>query len=231
MTTTQLRLLATGVAIVLLAVLVTQLRATAPHEPADFVAPAAPDPDDPDLITCERTLADEPTTPDGTSAGEAQPAGRISSSEVLECPAVFDGRFVSYVGEVVGDVLRRGDGAWVLMNDDAYALEVGPLPAHTDLRGYNSGLAVWLEGDLADLADQPGGPRWRGDVLEVRGTLHRADPADGGGLTLRATDAEVIAAAQRARVPLHTGQAIAAIVLSVAAAGIVIAERRAARRR
>lgn len=231
MTPPRVRVLATAAAVLLLAVLIAQLRATAPHEPAEFLAPAAPTPDDPRLLTCERSLADRPTTPEGASAGEVEPVGRISSSQVLECPQAFDGAFVTYVGEVVGDVLRRRGGAWVLMNDDAYALEVGPLPAHTELRGYNSGLAVWLDGDLADLADQPGGPRWRGDVLEVRGRLHRSDPADGGGLTLRASSGEVLVEAQRARVPLRTGQAVAAVVLAAIAVAVVVAERRAARRR
>jgi hypothetical protein len=67
---------------------------------------------------------------------------------VTSCPAAYDGHRVTYVGELVGDLLRREGGAWVLVNDDDYALRVGPLPAHPELRGTNSGLSVWLPDPL-----------------------------------------------------------------------------------
>jgi len=229
---TATQLLAALAVVVVLAALVGQLRRSAPHEPVDFlVSGAAEDPEAPGsgVLTCERTLPDRPTTPQGIE--DAEPVGRVSSTQVIECPDVFDRRVVTYIGEVVGDVLRRDGGAWVLMNDDAYALEVGPMPSHGQLRGYNSGLAVWLEGDLADLAERPGGPGWRGDVLRIRGTVLRTDPADGGGLTIRATDAEVIAEATPLQVPLHRGQALAAAVLGLLAVGAVVLERRTAANR
>lgn len=213
------------------AVVLVQLRRTAPHAPAEFIVEAAADPADPgsDVVTCERSLPEVPTVPEGARAPE--PVGRITSSQVIECPAVFDGHAVVYIGEVVGDVLHRDGGAWVLMNDDAYALEAGPLRSHGDLLGYNSGLSVWLDGDLAGLVDEAGGPRQRGDILLVRGVVNRTDPADGGGLTIRAFEGEVLVDGERVRVPLHTGQAVVAVVLGVAAGGLLLVERRARRRR
>lgn len=187
-----------------------------------------------DPVTCERTLPDVPPAAADTTAGPAdddpRPVGRVSSGELLECPDRFDGRRVSYVGEVVGDVLERGDGAWVLMNDDAYALELGPLTAHGRFRGYNSGVSVWLDGDLAELADEPGRAGRRGDVLEVRGVVRRADPADGGGLTIRAAEGELVAHARELETPVHVLQAIVAGVLAVVALGVVVVGRLADRR-
>lgn len=222
-------MVAVFVLLVLVAV-IAQLRAVQPYETPEFIVPAAEDPEDPatDILTCERTLPDRPT-PEVAQAQE--PLGRVTSSAVMECPQAFDGHPVVYIGEVVGDVLRRRDGAWVLMNDDAYALEVGPLDSHGEFRGFNSGLAVWLDGELADLAQRPGGPEWRGDVLIVRGVVHRADPADGGGLTVRAFDGEVLAPAVPLSRPVNRPQAAVAGVLAVLALGAVAYERLVARSR
>lgn len=207
-------------------VVVGQLRRSAPYEAPEYVVEAAEDATDPDadLITCERSLPDVPTTPEGVE--DVTPVGRVTSSAVVECPAEFDGHVVVYIGEVIGDVLRRDGGAWVLMNDDAYALEAGPLRTHGEPLGYNSGLSVWLEGDLAELVDEAGGPDHRGDILRVRGVVHRTDPSDGGGLTIRAFQGEILLEGGPIQVPLHTGQVVFAGVLGLAASALFLVERR-----
>lgn len=211
-------------AIVVLGVAVSLVRATAPGEPLPPIGEAAPDVDDPQLVTCERTL---PEVPDEDIA-EVDPVGLVSSSGVMECPDAFDGHVVVYVGEVVGDVLQRDGGAWALVNDDAYALEVGPLPAHNTFAGTNSGLSVWLEEPLPDL--EPGNAGRRGTVIRVVGAIRRADPADGGGLTLRAVSAEsttILAEATPIERPVNRGQVALAVVLTLVAAGTYALERRA----
>jgi hypothetical protein len=76
-----------------------------------------------------------------------------------------------------------------------------------------------------------GGSDWRGDVLRVRGVVRRTDPADGGGLTLRAFDGSVLAPAVPLSRPVNRPQAVTAAVLAVAALGAVAYERAVARRR
>jgi hypothetical protein len=122
-------------------------------------------------------------------------------------------------------------GAWTLVNDDAYALEVGPVTGTADYRGGNSGLAVWLAGDLHERLTAPGGPGRRGDVIVVRGVVHRADPADGGGLTIRAINADVLVPAETVDLPINVPQAIAALGFAVLAVVVTVIERSAARRR
>lgn len=228
---TVLQWLLAAVLVVALAVLLVQLRRTAPREAPEFVTEGAQAPSDPaaDIVTCERSLPEAPTVP--RRAEEPEPVGRVTSSQIIECPELFDGHAVVFVGEVIGDVLRRDGGAWVLMNDDDYALEAGPLRSHGRLLGYNSGLSVWLEGDVAELVDEAGGPDRRGDILLVRGVVHRTDPADGGGLTIRAFEGEVLADGEPIRVPLHTTQAVVAGALALVAAGLLVVERRARRHR
>ena len=143
----------------------------------------------------------------------------VTSAMVLACPAAFDGIAVRYAGEAVGDLLQRDGGAWVLVNDDDYAIEVGPLPAHGEHRGINSGLTVWLPEEFSSSVTGLGRPNQRGDVLGIDGRIVRADPQDGGGLTLRATDVEVLAASRTVAEPLDRPQLWFMIAVMLVAAG------------
>ncbi len=206
------------------AVLLVSLRRSAPHRPLDFVLPASSDPRDPsnDVLTCERTIPEDSVK---SELEAVRPVGRITSAAVVECPDLFDGVPVFYAGEVVGDVLERSGGAWLQVNDDAYALEVGPLPSHTDMRGANTGLAVWVPNDVLP-GLTAGGPRERGDIVAIRGIVRRTDPADGGGLTLRANTLEILVPAQPVSHPLHGYQAVVASLLGLIAIGAAYAQRR-----
>ena len=156
--------------------------------------------------------------------------GRISSPQVHGCPSAFDGLEVTFVGEAIGEVLRRDGGAWLQVNDDAYALEVGPMVGHREHAGFNTGLSVWLPDGLHESVETVGRPQQRGDVLLLRGTIEQSDPDDGGGITLRADDLEVLADGTRIEPPLHLTQAIVAAVLAVAAFGALIWDRAVRRR-
>jgi len=160
-----------------------------------------------------------------------RPDGRITSAIASACPRLLDGREVVHVGEVVGDVLRRADGAWVLLNDDPYALDVGPLGPHRERLGFNSGLAVWLPDGLHEALGEPGRHGRRGDVVRVTGTFLRADPADGGGLTVRANALEVLAPSRAVEEPLNTPLVVAAGIGALVAASAWAWARRRARRR
>lgn len=231
-TRTLLVTVAVASALVAVAMTIGVLHRTRPTVELAEVLPGAPDPavDDELHITCQRTLPDELRVTVDQGEDLPEPVGRVISAEVVECPTNFDRHHVEFIGEVVGDVLHRDDGAWVLMNDDAYGLERGPLQAHGRYAGGNTGLAVWLPGELADLPDEPGRYGVRGDVLRVTGVILRNDPADGGGLTLRATDAEIVAEAEHVRPPVDVTQAIVAGVLVLIAIALAVADRIVRRR-
>lgn len=200
-------LIATVLLVAAVGAVVVWLRATAPTSPTDASVQSLLPDDDP--LRCDE-LADD------VSEAGAAPVGRALSAEVLACPFDFDGLLVTYGGEVVGDVLARDGGSWLLVNDDSYALE-GPLTAGGTPRGANSGLTVWLPDPLDELVDEPGRAEVRGDVLLVTGQIHRTDPADGGGLTIRAEEAEVLAEAVAIEEPVHWRQVGVAVVLSALA--------------
>ncbi len=158
------------------------------------------------------------------------PGERVTSSQVFRCPAAFDGLEVTYAGEAIGDILERDTGAWVQVNDDAYALETGPLIDHRQRSGFNTGMSVWLPDGLHERIEGVGNADRRGDVILIRGILDRTDPEDGGGLTVRATELEVLAPTIEIEAPFHTLQALVAGLLAAAAVASVVWARRVARR-
>ncbi|MBI5144664.1 MAG: hypothetical protein HZA27_00580, partial [Candidatus Omnitrophica bacterium] len=51
----------------------------------------------------------------------AQP---VSSSELINNAKQYDGQEVTYAGEVIGEVMCRGDFAWINLNDGQGAIGV-----------------------------------------------------------------------------------------------------------
>lgn len=206
---------------VLAAVVVTGSAVPRPAEDAREVVGLAPVTSSPVPVCRREREGTAPVLPAVPSGG-----GRVTSGQVVGCPAAFDGQQVTYAGEVVGDLLHRDGGAWVLVNDDDYALEVGPLPGHRDHRGTNAGLSVWLPDHLLDRITGLGRPDQRGDVIQIDGRIVRTDPADGGGLTLRADDFDILQPAQRFEEPLHRPQVVLAAVSLLAAVVLTGLRRR-----
>lgn len=208
------------------------LRETAPTRSVDEltvpVEPLAAE----GLPSCERLVGD-PASAEAEQEARAQTrvSGRVSSAQLNECPDAFDSLRVTYVGEVIGDVLQRRGGAWVLVNDDAYALESGPLPAHQQFGGVNSGITVWLTEAQVGSLTAAGRAGIRGDVIRVVGPLDRANPEDGGGLTLRADELEILAPARELAPPLHGLQAGVAALLAAATLAALAERRRRSRQR
>lgn len=166
------------------------------------------------------------TRPLPRPAPPAAPVG-VSSGELIDCPGAYDGRTVIYEGEVVRAVLRRGERAWVQLNDDVYGLRIGPLPAHRATMGGNSGMPVSIPADDADRITYVGDARAQGDRLRVEGTFHRADPSDAGGPTIQADHVEVTAPGQPVHQPITPPRVVVALLLAATALGMVRTARRA----
>lgn len=189
------------------------------HPPTVTPVPELPDAADPrDEIVC----------PPSPRHGDAV---QVGSNELYDCPHTFDGHHVLFTGEVVGAILLRPEGAWVQLNDDAYAGQLGPLPAHREFRGGNSGVGVHLPRPLVEDIELVGGPTARGDVLTVAGTYHLSDREGGEAAVIRATGGEITRRGQRlALEPLRDRQVVGGL-LGLLAAALVAGPWLAARRR
>lgn len=173
-------------------------------------------------IECEEPIPREGQT--RSVDGDDEALRRVTSSELYDCPQTFDGSQVRYRGEVIGAVLERNGGAWVHLNDDIYARDLGPLPAHRDYRGGNGGLGVFIPTGLAQQITHVGGPQARGDIVDVVGTFHRVDQETGEVAILRATGGTVSAGEPLQR-PLLPARRIVALAMAAMMLVTLVAER------
>jgi hypothetical protein len=95
----------------------------------------------------------------------AQP---ISSTELINSAKQYDGKTVAYEGEVIGDIMVRGEYAWLNVND-----------------GQNA-IGIWMDKDLTKDILYTGSHKFKGDWIEVTGVFHRACLEHGGDLDIHA---------------------------------------------
>ncbi|MGE5508977.1 MAG: hypothetical protein ACM3RP_10920 [Chitinophagales bacterium] len=121
------------------------------------------------------------------------------SSELIEHPERWDGQPLTFRGEVIGDIMRRGDRAVVNVNDGTYAI------------------GIWLPVRAADELRFAGRSGVKGDTVEVRGTYHRACREHGGDPDIHAESLTVTKFGGPVPEPLHAGRAWLAVGLLLAA--------------
>lgn len=92
----------------------------------------------------------------------------FNSGDLISNAKEYDGKLIVYSGEVIGDVMARGEFAWVNLHDGENAL------------------GVWMSAALAKEIKFTGNYRSRGDRLEVVGVFHRACLEHGGDLDIHA---------------------------------------------
>ena len=95
----------------------------------------------------------------------AQP---ISGTDLINNAKQYDGKVVDYRGEVIGDIMIRGQYAWVNIND-----------------GQNA-VGIWTTKALIKDIAHKGSYGFKGDVVEITGIFHRACPEHGGDLDIHA---------------------------------------------
>jgi hypothetical protein len=124
----------------------------------------------------------------------AQP---ISSSELINNAKQYDGKTVVYEGEVIGDVMVRGDYAWINVNDTKNAI------------------GIWINQSLTKEIAFVGNYKTRGDWIEVTGTFQRACLQHGGDLDIHALGIRKISQGRQIRERLNPGKRNQAIALLV----------------
>lgn len=123
-------------------------------------------------------------------AGQAD----VTSTALIENAAELDNQTVEFEGEAVGDVMLRGDHAWVNVSDGANAV------------------GIWCPVETLPTIAVLGRYQTVGDRLHVRGQYHRACPQHGGDLDIHAVSVQVVERGRR--VPQRVAPA------KIAAAGI-----------
>jgi len=100
--------------------------------------------------------------------GESVASGNISSAELISNAKKYDGKQVGYRGEIIGEVMKRGDFAWVNLHDGENAI------------------GIWVPFVLTKNIIYTGSYKAKGDIFEVFGVFNRACPEHGGDLDIHA---------------------------------------------
>jgi hypothetical protein len=123
------------------------------------------------------------------------PVLAVSATDLVERGSQYDGRVVTYQGEVVGDIMRRGKSTVINVHDGTYAI------------------GVWASSWAVSEVTRAGRYSVTGDRVEVRGVFHRACAEHGGDTDIHAETVTVLAPGRRIREPFHTVQAWVTVVL------------------
>jgi len=122
----------------------------------------------------------------------AQP---LSSTELIKNARQYDGKTVVYEGEVIGDIMRRGDYAWINVNDGENAI------------------GIWLPNSLVKETSYTGSYKSKGDVLEITGIFHRACTEHGGDLDIHGQAIRKTSPGRQIQERLNPGKRSLAIIL------------------
>jgi len=95
-------------------------------------------------------------------------AQSISSAELINNAKLYDGKTVTHEGEVIGDIMLRGEFAWINVND-----------------GQNA-IGIWMDKNLTADILYTGSYKSKGDFVEITGVFQRACLEHGGDLDIHA---------------------------------------------
>ena len=160
-------------------------------------------------------------------AAQTAEAPSPGSAALVEDAKDWDGRSVSFAGEAIGEAMRRGKMAWIHLNDDAYGLAQ---EAGAGLSGFNSGIGVWVDAQLASRIAFFGDYKRHGDVVEVKGIFNAACPQHGGDMDIHADSLRSMRSGYEVARPIGRSRLLAAGVM-VALTALLFLVRAILRRR
>ena len=130
-------------------------------------------------------------------------AQAISSTELINNAKQYNGKNVVYQGEVIGDIMLRGDFAWININDGENAL------------------GVWIKKDLIKDIIFTGQYKTVGDWVQVEGLFNQRCIQHGGDLDLHAENMEIVKAGSQT--PEFLGQEKIDLVIALGASLCLVA--------
>lgn len=132
-------------------------------------------------------------------------SGKTSlSTFLIENSSIFDGKLIKYEGEVIGDIMPRGDYAWVNIWD-----------------GENS-IGIWgKKEDFAEIKYQ-GSYKYVGDRIRVIGVFNRECPIHGGDLDIHARKIFIVEKGYKVARPISAPKVITITVLLIVFGGLFL---------
>jgi hypothetical protein len=137
-------------------------------------------------------------------------AADVSCQEFIEGAKAWDGKDVTLRGEVVGDILRRGENTWLNVNDGTNAL------------------GVWGSTDvLAAPGIVPGRYEVTGTQVKVDGVFHRECVEHAGETDIHMVSMEILESSKGRVHPIRTERLIVGAALLILALFLTFTRKRA----
>jgi len=128
----------------------------------------------------------------------------VNSNDLIDHAKDYDNQLVVYEGEVLGDILYRGDHAWLAVYD-----------------GSNT-IGVYVTAEQAQQITVLGGYGKHGDTIRIEGVFHRACAEHGGDLDIHADTMKVLSVGSATQIHASRLITILAIALPLPAAGLLL---------
>ncbi|MFC1704201.1 DNA-binding protein [Candidatus Omnitrophota bacterium] len=106
-------------------------------------------------------------------------ARNATSKELIEYGEAFNNQQIVFTGEVVGDIMKRGDFSWVNISDG------------------NAAIGIWMPREFVDEIVYIGSYKATGDTVKITGEFHRACKQHGGDVDIHAKTIEVVNEGER----------------------------------
>jgi len=123
----------------------------------------------------------------------------------------LDGQIVNFQGEVVGDIMRRGDYCWINVHDGTEAI------------------GVYCPAEMVQHIKFVGDYKHTGDMILVQGTFHKACRQHGGELDIHAERIRIIKTGALRSYPLSLSRiylAVALLLCTVMILGLFVYRRK-----
>lgn len=138
-------------------------------------------------------------------------ASSVSSNDLINKAKELDGKQVTYSGEVIGDIMRRGDFAWINVYDGSNAI------------------GIFVPYQEAGKIVYTGSYKYKGDLITVTGTFNRACAQHGGDMDIHSDSINIIKRGSKAEIPVKDSKIyIAGGFAAISALLLVLTQKRKA---
>jgi len=123
----------------------------------------------------------------------------LSTNDLVENSYAWDGKVVSFKGEVLEDLMERSDGVWMNLSD-----------------GNNTAMGVFVpKGVAMPPIEHTGDYRTAGDIVLITGVFHRTCVQHEGETDIHATSVTVVTPGFTRSNPIHSDRVVLFAVLAV----------------
>ena len=128
----------------------------------------------------------------------------VTSNDLIDKAKEYDKKEVVYTGEMVGDIMQRGQYAWINVSDGSNAV------------------GIWLPYEETKQIKYKGTYDFIGDTIKITGIFNRACAEHGGDLDIHAKKIEIVKEGHRIIRCINYQKFYIAIVLLLVALFLII---------